>query len=565
MEQFINCPNYLELTTTGNLLRYVSECDPLKRISKGGYFVGRVNVPLKGEQLAMSIDVVPSADLVEKITNALSNANLLPISPEAVMTHPNLVHHFRFKTHINHREYDKEPALFNHSWKLEYIIDVNQNIRIRNKECILDENRLDVPTDCEKDEAIVGTLDQDEKGYFFLLTQNEGKNKFCLAPLKPKKNADPEKEATIEGILSDRLSNETNEVRDIIRSFYSNVGSEKNANNISTFRLRVQFRTESGINLAEGISSGDIKDTRSTKTGALDIFSVTNKKSCYHGGRKITIISRWDLDKESVRPRLQVYNEKGEHLNHMTEELNQPSVIKEVEVRHIDFLSPSQNEDKIEKILYEMVEKEMRRTGNTIKLLLKRTDSVDSETKVVFQYIPCQENCIYCNVDLDVDGEDGTEEKSKKRKAYPGNRPRTITLNPKIPRIEADTDNGRNDTSAGPSTSSMSPDQNENKPSTSKIVQTVQQEQIMETSERIWNGTERDNDNGLRGPDTPPPLPSFQILKLGVPSWVPSQIPMSKENNSPNYVTQEGIVAGTNSGPNVIMVRKAFKKKKLQI
>ena len=417
MEVFKNC---LELTTTenGHLLRYVSEVDPMKAASKGGYFVGRVDVPFQGEQLFMTIDIVPSVDLVEKITEAFPKEKFPQHPPETVMalgmTHPNLIHHFRFDDHSKNRAYNKEPKIFNHSWKLEYIIDQNQKIRIRNKECILDADRPDVPTDSDKEDAIVGTLQKDEKGFFISLTDNKGNNKFCLAPLKAKQSADPEKEPTIEGVLSDRLSNETKQVRDVIKHFYTNRKKEKNAKNISIFRLRVQFRTEKGTFLAEGISGGDIKDTRSTKTGAMDIYGVTNKKSCYTGGRKITITSIWDLDKESVKPRLQVYDAKGKLLQDMTEELlSQPSS-SDIQTRHIDFLSPSQNADKIKKILYEMVGTELRRTGNKIKLLLKRTgsDGFESEKKIVFQYIPCHNNCDYCK--RDVDGEAGCVEEGEK-------------------------------------------------------------------------------------------------------------------------------------------------------
>ena len=46
MEQFNNC---LKLTTTQILLRYVSECDPLNKRSKGGYLEGRVDVPFRGQ------------------------------------------------------------------------------------------------------------------------------------------------------------------------------------------------------------------------------------------------------------------------------------------------------------------------------------------------------------------------------------------------------------------------------------------------------------------------------------------------------------------------------------
>ena len=130
----------------------------------------------------MTIDIVPSADLVEQITKAFPKEKYPQLSSEAVMalgmTHPNLIHHFRFAAYNKTRDYDKEPAIFNHSWKLEYIIDKNQNIRIRNKECFLDANRPDVPTDIEKDNAIVGTLNKDVDGFFFLLTKLVFKKSF---------------------------------------------------------------------------------------------------------------------------------------------------------------------------------------------------------------------------------------------------------------------------------------------------------------------------------------------------------------------------------------------------
>ena len=538
MELFKNC---LELTSVenGHLLRYVSEIDPVKEVSKGGYFVGRVDVPFQGEQLLMTIDIVPPKDLVEKITKAF------PLhSSEAVMalgmTHPNLLHHFRFENHSKNRAYSKEPQIFNHSWKLEYIIDQDLKIRIRNKECSLDADRPDVPTDSERDDAIVGTLQRDEKGFFFSLTDNEGNNKFCLMPLKAKQNADPEKEPTIKGVLSDRLSNETKQVRDIIKHFYTNGKKEKNATNISIFRLRVQFRTEGGSFLAERIS-GEIKDTRSTKTGAMDIFGVTNKKSCYSGGRKITITSWWDLDKESVKPRLQVYDANDKLIEDMTEELlNQPSEIVTTQ-RNIDFLSPSQNADKIEKIFYEMVGTEMRSTGNTIKLLLKRTgsDELESEKKVVFHYIPCHNNCDYCV--RDVDGEAGSVKLEKvERKAYPGKQLRkksSDNRDAKKPRIEVNSELSNN--------ISPSPSQNKNNQpmeGCDRKISTGSSSGVGAAS-RHWA---YDNNSASTSSKIIPtgqfdnniyqPIPTFQDMTLAVPS---ERI----ENSSPGSDFEEDLVA----------------------
>ena len=74
----------------------------------------------------MTIDIVPSTDLAEKITKAFPKEKFPHLSSESVMalgmTHPNLIHHFWFEANSKKREFDKEPALFNHSWKLEYMI-----------------------------------------------------------------------------------------------------------------------------------------------------------------------------------------------------------------------------------------------------------------------------------------------------------------------------------------------------------------------------------------------------------------------------------------------------------
>ena len=371
----------IELTTTSHFLRYVTELMGMGR-AKG--VVGRVNV-------LMTIDIVPSVDLVEKI---LQKFPLL--SREAAMTHPTLVHHFRFEENGT-RAGNKEPTLVNHSWKLEYIIDGNMNVWIRNKECILDNKRPDVVR-----EEQVGSLSKDEKGFFLRLTK-DASSVFCLSPVRPKLRSSglSEFEPTIDGVLTDKLSNETEEVRNIIKSFYS----KRNARNITVFRVRVQFRSESCLLLEWGTSE-DIRDTKIHQTGAMDIHGVTNLKSCYSGGRKVTITSEWYLDRKTVEPRLHVFDERGTYLENMTKELNQPSDFK-VGTLYVDFLSPSQTADKIEKIYYEMVGTEKRRTGNVIKLLLKRSESksdgFESNKKVTFQYIPCHDNCDYCIRDVDGD------------------------------------------------------------------------------------------------------------------------------------------------------------------
>ena len=384
----------LKLTTTEHFLRYVSECDPSKGKAKGGYLVGRVNVPFKGKKLVMTIDVVPSKKLHEKITKDLKDKFTDLSSEDAsvlAMTHPNLVHHFRFEMNGTNRACDKEFGPFNHSWKLEYSIDENKDIKIR--------KYVDADRKNDAEEEKVGKLSHDDKGFFFLLTKNEGQTKldpdmkFCLAPLRPNKRQSSE--ITIDGVLNDRLSHVSQKVRNFIKSFYLN----KNAEKIWMFRLRVQFRAEASSEEEEIFISGDIRDTRSD---SMEILGITNKKSCYSGNRLITIKSMWDLDKKKVKPEndyivkpwLQVYDRDGKHLKVMTEKLNQPSKI-EVEKGFVDFRSPSQTEDTIKEIYYDVVGTEKKRNGNTIKLLLKRSDSgFESNKKVTFAGDNFQKNTL---------------------------------------------------------------------------------------------------------------------------------------------------------------------------
>ena len=432
--------NCLELTTTEIFLRYFGECEPLKGKAKGGYFVGRVKVPFndkKKEEIFMTIDLVPSADLVETIVKTLHKKVYPDLSPEnaravaepLAMAFPNLIHHLRFEDD-GKRACEKEPVISNYSWKLEYIIDDKKVIRkktckqcMKCRKCILDADRPEVWK--EKNQE-VGTLLEEKvegkKAYFFQLTENQGKNKakkeqkFCVKPFQALKNGNADLETTIDAVLNDRLSDQTQKVRDIIKSFYS----KNNIQNIWMFRLRVQFKDEAGSLKGEGIS-GDIKDTKNIKSGSMDILDVIVSKSCYTGRRKICILSEWDLDKKKdvVQPKLKVYNDIGTHLEELTKTLNQPDEVI-VEKRSVRFLSPRQNGDKI---------KDIYNKGHTIKLLLQRLNGQESNKAVTFKYIPCDGSCDFCKRDVEnVDGdclEEGEKLKTGER-ANPGHHRRTI-------------------------------------------------------------------------------------------------------------------------------------------
>ena len=414
--------NLLELETTQVLLRYVSECDPRgqengKGTTKGGYLKGKVNVPFQGRSLLMRFDLVPTDDVVQKIRAAHP---LLP--DEVVMAHPNIIHNIRFRN--GKRNCHLEPVPYNHSTKLEYMIDQERNIRICNRMSELDGKAVrpeaDVPADESSIDAIVGKLEVDFNGQFFFqmgkkddeggkgraTNKNTKKehNEMNLIPLQPKqKSRAKPHEANITDVFMNRLGSAHENVLDNIMSFYKNSKFGKNAINLKNFRLRIQFfdyhtRSLLGIDISD-----DIKDTGNKSNGAMDIFDVTNQKSCCKGGRKITITSEWNLAVKDVEPRLQVYDADGNHIESEKMNLNQPSDEKAVKklpiVKNlfINFLSPEQDYEKVRSI---QVEK-----GLTIKLLLyRKSDDSESPKKFNFHYTQHKANgCYYCDYKVDSD------------------------------------------------------------------------------------------------------------------------------------------------------------------
>ena len=214
-----SCSKFLQLETTHDLLRYVKECHPTgKGNSKGGYFKGRVNVPFDNKRrLLMTMDLVATEDVVREIRKAHGF-----LSEEAMLTHPAILHNFRFENKRRNRDLEPQPS--NHSWKLEYLIDGNGDIRIINKPSSLDINRTKVPTNfLTNEDAIVGSIKKDSSGYYFNFEDRKGKeqeNEIIIKPFKPKLEGKDD-EPTIRNIIGNRLSTETQEVRNILEGFYT--------------------------------------------------------------------------------------------------------------------------------------------------------------------------------------------------------------------------------------------------------------------------------------------------------------------------------------------------------
>ena len=105
-------------------------------------------------------------------------------------------------------------------------------------------------------------------------------------------------------VLADRMLPERNPkvLAEMVKVF-------KNANYMKRVRLLVRFFTErGGRGIAWHISPTPIIDIGSREIGALELHDVTPLKSCVRGGRKIIMISEYDLADETV-PVFQVWKD----------------------------------------------------------------------------------------------------------------------------------------------------------------------------------------------------------------------------------------------------------------
>jgi len=389
--------NFLQLSTTEILQRYISEWDPRgKGKTKGGYLEGQIVVPYveKNQRLKMMLSIVPTEELVEEIIGTFPHIN-----HDIAMAHPMLLHNVRIGK--GKRRNELEPVPFNNSWRLVYTLE-NGNVRICNEQNLNIDDRNTIPLHPEDDNSIVTTYGEDN--IIHLGKKSEMMNLIPLQP-KQKSRAMGGLEANIEDVLTHRLhsfgSNDQDTLENIESFYYKKKGGkkgrDKNGVNIKKYRMRVDFFLDGNQPITE--YSDEIKDTGNKKEGSMDIFDVINQKSCCKGGRKVCIVSEYSLSKEDVRPVLQIYDQDDNPVPEM-EYLINPIEKKDFKVRNltIHLLMPQQNFANINHLEME---------GYVIKLLLKRdTDGYESPKKFKFQYIQHLEcngmhMCPFCDFKVD--------------------------------------------------------------------------------------------------------------------------------------------------------------------
>jgi len=356
----------INLATSANLLRYISEWDPREHAhTKGGYMEGSITIPNIPGKLKMVIQTHPASD----------------IDPNLESIHPCILHVVRIGK--GKREQGLEPVPTYYHWQQEFEIE-DGKVRILNKTSALD---------VEKDGVTprkVPLIDDITTVKGNSITLNGKKGNLNLILLQPKKKARAKpNETTITKVLADRLGTDCAQTIEMYEKIFNN------ANSLKRICLKVDFWTEDGQHCGSDVSA-PIVDTGNKAIGSMDFYDATPHKSCVLGGRKVIMVSEYTLDK-SVSPIFQVYDQHDQHQPEFDQFLVQPLKDKiNLKNQTIIFITPRQ--PMLAKI-GEYLE------NYKIKLLAKRLgDGYTSPKMFNFRYIEHQiNNCPFCDHKVDSD------------------------------------------------------------------------------------------------------------------------------------------------------------------
>ena len=260
-------------------------------------------------------------------------------------------------------------------------------------------SELDVEKDGTKRNIPTRGLVTEMRGDSIIL--GSGKEHLNLVFLKPKKSSC---DATINKILMDRLNIENEEE---VTKYTSHFTGKKGCINMMRIRLKVSFYNESGHLISSSVSPQTVVDNGSKNIGCMDMYDAWPRRSCSHGGRKIMMISEYELA-DDVEPVFEVYDAAGNQRPSVEELLVQPknsASTMTIKNTTIIFLTPAQPH--------------LRRIKESIgdfhiKLLARRRSDGFTSKAFDFHYKEHNENC-----DHKVDTEDGEAKIESQTRAKP--------------------------------------------------------------------------------------------------------------------------------------------------
>jgi len=329
---------------------------------------GEIKIPNVEGKLRMEIQTFPAEDV-----NSL-----------VAKLHPCLLHVVQIVKGKRCQELEPVPTYYH--WKQVFEIE-NGKVYVLNKTSQLDFEKdgctpRKVPAKAEVTEL---------KGNSIVLGRKKEELNLILLQPKQQSRAKPT-EATITKVLADRLQTEYREKIEMYEEFFK----KKHAKNLKRVRLRVDFYNENGDHCGHSVSPQTIIDTGNKEIGSMDLYDATPLKSCAKGGRKIIMVSEYNLAK-GVWPIFQVHDESGNHIPFLDKFLDQPAT-NQISLKNqtIIFLTPAQ--PKLQEI-------ESHLKNFSIKLLAKREgDGYTSNKEFTFKYIDHKFNgCPYCDFKVDTD------------------------------------------------------------------------------------------------------------------------------------------------------------------
>jgi len=359
----------ININSTSNLLRYISEWDPrLKAHTKGGYIDGEIKIPHIYGKMKMIIQTYPAQE-----------------SPVKDI-HPCLLHAVRIGK--GKRDAHLEPVPTYYHWKQEFSIE-DGNVYILNKL-----SELDVEDDCITPRS-VPVIDKVTEVRRRSIKLGGRKGQLNLILLQPKQQTRAKKfEATITKVLSDRLGTSNEEIIKEKEKYFQ----KKHMKNLKQIRLRVDFYDEYNQLCSSAISPQTVVDTRNKDIGFMDFYDACPLVSCEMGGRKIIMVSEYPLASD-VFPKFQVHDETGRHRPEFDIYLTQPENKEHSIKRHsytLIFLSPQQ------KYLKHIKDSS---SNLFLKLLVERKgDGYISSKAFNFRYIKhAPYSCTFCFGNIDSD------------------------------------------------------------------------------------------------------------------------------------------------------------------
>jgi len=373
---------WINLYTTDTLLRYKSEWDPrLHAHTKGGYLDGEIRVPKVAphETLYMTLETFPAED----------------VDPVVADVHPCMLHLVRMG--MGKRYSWLEPVPTKVHWRQNFEIQ-GDKVSVINTTSELDVEKdgvtkrkvpaKDVVTEMRNNTIILGSA----------------KEHLNLVFLKPKQT---KCDATITSVLGDRLgiSNEQ-----ILEQYKKHFVGKLGGINLMKIRVKVSFFNAAQDLICSSISPQTVVDNGNKKIGCMDIWDCWPRQSSPSGGRKVVMISEYDLA-DDVVPRFEVYDSDGNHRPEVEDYIVQPiksASTMAIKNTTIIFLTPAQPN-------LGMIESQI---GNfSLKLVAHRQRDGMTSKAFAFKYTDSCDHRMDGDEEAKIEGQD---------RAKPGHKKRTI-------------------------------------------------------------------------------------------------------------------------------------------